>query len=112
MREVLVVEDDPHLRKLIVFALGLDAELTVVTCGSGEEALELLSRTRPDVVLLDLEMPGIGGRETAIPVVVVSGSAGRDSPRLRELGVVDQLAKPVDPAALAALVTARIHATP
>ena len=91
---VLLVEDDPGDQKLVRKALSNQEmlhELHIV--GSGEEALEYLQRSRdrdeqsprPDLILLDLNMPGIGGKEflkcikadddsCAIPVVVLTVS--------------------------------------
>lgn len=100
---VLVVEDDPHLRKLCTFALGLDPEIVVETCGSGEAALAAVASAKPDLVLLDLELPGMSGREVAtkldpsIAVVVMTGNERVDvDARVR--GVV---MKPFDPLTLA-----------
>lgn len=101
---ILVVEDDPHLRKLCTFALGLDEELEVETCASGEEALSAIAASKPDLVLLDMELPGMSGGETAaridasIPVVYMTGNERVAVPE-RVRGVVK---KPFDPITLAA----------
>jgi DNA-binding NarL/FixJ family response regulator len=64
---VLVVDDHPIVRQGLVTALGDEADLEVVgAAGSAEEALALAARLRPDVALLDLELPGLDGVE-AIP---------------------------------------------
>src|SRR5258706_13116800 len=57
---VLVVEDDPPLRKLIAITLGRE-QLPVTTAKDGGEAIEHLNREQYRVVLLDLMMPGING---------------------------------------------------
>jgi DNA-binding NarL/FixJ family response regulator len=64
---VLVVDDHPIVRQGLVAVLGDEPDLEVVgSAGSAEEALALAERHRPDVALLDLELPGLGGVE-AIP---------------------------------------------
>jgi DNA-binding NarL/FixJ family response regulator len=64
---VAVVDDHPILRQGVVSALDDEPDFEVVaSAGLAEEALELVERLKPDVLLLDLEMPGMGGIE-AIP---------------------------------------------
>jgi DNA-binding NarL/FixJ family response regulator len=66
---VLVVDDHPVVRQGLVAVLGDEADFEVVgSAGSAEEALALVERLRPDVLLLDLELPGLDGVE-AIPRV-------------------------------------------
>jgi CheY-like chemotaxis protein len=60
---VLVVDDDPTLRRLVTANLQ-KAGFTVTAASTGEEALDLLKRQSPDLVLLDIMMPGIGGWAT------------------------------------------------
>src|SRR5437899_2810699 len=63
----MVVDDHPVVRQGLVAALEDEADFAVVgAVGSAEEAIDLAARLRPDVVLLDLELPGVGGVE-AIP---------------------------------------------
>ena len=60
---VLVVDDEPQLRRVMLATL-TDLGYTVIDAKSGEEALEKFRQEQPDLVLLDLNMPGIGGIET------------------------------------------------
>src|ERR671931_384681 len=60
---VLMVDDDPQLRVMLGYALRQD-DFQVEEASSGEEALEMLERLQPDIVLLDVLMPGLGGVET------------------------------------------------
>ena len=67
MIHVLVVDDHPVVRQGLVAVLDDQPDLDVVgAAGSAEEAIDLVGRSRPDVVLLDLELPGIDG-VAAIP---------------------------------------------
>jgi DNA-binding response OmpR family regulator len=60
---VLMVDDDPQLRVMLGYALRQD-NFQVEEASSGEEALEMLKHQQPDVILLDVLMPGMGGVET------------------------------------------------
>src|SRR5712691_3931940 len=81
---VLVVEDSPVVRELLVYILGRDPEIQVSgTAVNGEEAIEAVTRVKPDVITMDVHMPGMNGldatrkiMETApTPIVIVSGSS-------------------------------------
>lgn len=62
MAVILIVEDEPHIRRFI--AVNLRArEYTVLEAISGEDALKLLFRIRPQLLILDLRLPGISGWE-------------------------------------------------
>ena len=65
-RHVLIVDDEPPARERLERLVGeLDGWRVAGTCGSGAEALEQAARLKPDVVLLDIRMPGMSGIETA-----------------------------------------------
>lgn len=85
--KVLVVEDSPVVREFLVHILGSDPGILVVgTAHDGEEALDAVRRTRPDVVTMDIHMPKLNGLEAtrrimetdALPIVIVSGSEQPD----------------------------------
>jgi DNA-binding response OmpR family regulator len=82
---VLIVEDDPELRAVYRTALSL-AGLTVLAVGDGIEALRRVDADPPDIVVLDMGLPRLGGRDvhselrshvetSNIPIVVVTGDA-------------------------------------
>jgi CheY-like chemotaxis protein len=82
---VLIVEDDPELRTLYRTALSL-AGYSVVAVGDGIEALRRIEAEPPDIMVLDMSLPRLGGRDVslevgshaetaAIPIVVVTGDA-------------------------------------
>jgi two-component system chemotaxis response regulator CheB len=104
---VLLVDDSLVVRRLLHDALLHSGGIEVVASASdGERALELLAQSRPDVVLLDLEMPGMGGlaaltdikhRWPRLPVIVVSALTERGSAAAAtawRLGANDVWAKP------------------
>ena len=81
---ILVVEDSPVIRDFLTHILNLVADLQVVgVAHNGEEALKLVREHRPDVITMDIHMPGMNGFETtlrimetqATPIVIVSGSS-------------------------------------
>lgn len=112
--KVLIVDDEPQARRVLRAAL-ISRGFEVTDAWSGEEALETLRRETPDVILLDLKMPGIGGLETCrqirerseVPVMIVSG-AKKESEKVEALesGADDYVTKPFGIEEL----VARIHA--
>jgi Chemotaxis response regulator containing a CheY-like receiver domain and a methylesterase domain len=102
---VVVVDDSPFMRGLIGDLL-TDAGVTVVgEAGDGEEALSVVAETRPDVVTMDVEMPGMGGlealerlmAETPTPVLMLSAHTDEGATvtfEALERGAVDFFAKP------------------
>src|SRR5215469_12080787 len=102
---VLVVDDSAYVRKVIKQMLSRSPFIEVVgVAGNAEEALEMTNQLRPDVVTLDLIMPGIGGigfireqmSKTPIPILIVS-IAGESSELVLEAldaGAIDFVQKP------------------
>lgn len=86
---VLVIDDEPGMRSLMRRGLGM-AGYTVETVDGGEAGLEAANRQRPDLVLLDLMMPGLDGFETLerlcaiVPRPKVIVLSGRDEPEDRQ----------------------------
>ncbi|HXT51491.1 MAG TPA: response regulator transcription factor [Thermoanaerobaculia bacterium] len=116
--KLLVVDDDPELRPLVGFALR-QASYLVVEAASGEEALTVLERELPDLMILDVNMPGIdgfevlrrarnGGRRLPILMLTVRGEE-EDLVRGLDLGADDYLTKPFSPRTLLARVRALLR---
>jgi DNA-binding NarL/FixJ family response regulator len=77
MTSIVVVDDHPIVRQGLVATLEDEPDFEVVgTAGSAEEALELVGRLSPEVVLLDLELPGLSGLE-AIPRIIQTSPVTR-----------------------------------
>ena len=107
-RSILVVEDDGDTRHALGELLtALFPEFRVLMTESGEAALQLVQRTRPSVVLLDLHLRGIHGFEfarqvrslgpSAVPIVALTGDTSPDTVRrARAEGFAGYLVKPAD----------------
>ncbi len=61
---ILYVDDEPDIQEVAAIALELDPDFEVLCCGSGAEALELARSWQPDLILLDVMMPGMDGPTT------------------------------------------------
>jgi two-component system OmpR family response regulator len=102
---VVAVEDDPAMRLLVQFNLE-GAGFRVVLAETGAEGIEAVAAERPDLVLLDVMLPDVGGFDVAgrlgeVPVVFMSARASMsDYERGREAGAIDYITKPFDPVAL------------
>ena len=108
MADVLVVDDDPDLRELLVFSLEDDGH-TVRVAGDGDEALAALEAQAPDCLVLDIMMPGLDGygvlrtrrQEGLAPqmriLILTCKTAERDYVRGWELGADEYITKPFDP---------------
>jgi two-component system chemotaxis response regulator CheY len=109
MAELLVVDDSKVMREMIVACLRADASLKFTHAGSGLEAIEQLSLSRFDLVVLDLNMPDIGGIEVvefirgqdrlrSLPIIIVT-TRGDETSRARAIsaGASRFMVKPFDP---------------
>jgi len=111
---VLLVDDDPDIGALVSWAFGQLEGYTVQVCGSSIDAVESARSFRPDLILLDVRMPGMDGPETlkalradettaAIPVIFMSAAADRHAaPQYQKLGAMGVIPKPFDPTLLPA----------
>lgn len=107
LKTVLMVDDDPQILKLAVLGLNMaQPELKIEIAESGSQALETISLEQPDLVVLDMNMPDMDGRETFkklrqltspacdVPVVFLTGSPERIDHLPGCLGMID---KPFSP---------------
>ena len=115
MTRVLVIDDEPPIRLLC--RVNLEAEgMEVLEASDGPTGLEMARNDEPDVILLDVMMPGLDGwqvaeelidgeRTNAIPIVFLTARAeARDRARGLDLGGIDYVTKPFNPVELAPLV--------
>ncbi len=112
MARVLVVDDEPDVRLLLRLLMS-DAGYEVLDAANGDDALDLVSRARPDVILLDIRMPGTDGMEVCrrirdqgnLPVVMVTANdRPTDVEAALEVGADDYVTKPFDERELLARV--------
>ncbi len=107
---VLWIDDNSSLRKLAQRAL-TKTGFECVTASSGEEAISMMDYIEPDLILLDIEMPGMNGFETCASIQVIRRQAGRNLvpilmvsghddieflDQAYDLGIIDILLKPIN----------------
>ncbi|PWE31447.1 hypothetical protein DDZ14_13025 [Maritimibacter sp. 55A14] len=112
LKKILHVEDERDIREIARMSLAVVGGFDLEQCGSGDEALERVRDFGPDLILMDVMMPGMDG-ETAMdhiraldgfgrtPVVFMTAKASNANvDLLREKGAADVITKPFDPIAL------------
>jgi DNA-binding response OmpR family regulator len=104
MEKILIIEDDVFLRELIVRKI-VKENFVALEANSGEEGLEMIKKEKPDLVVLDLMLPGIDGNEVLkkikedkntklIPVIILSNRAEPEEiEKGLKMGAVDYLVK-------------------
>lgn len=116
-KTILIIDDDPQIGDFVQEAL-TRAGYRTLRAYSGTEALLVAERTRPDLALLDLMLPGLPGEAvlpklTGFPVIVVSAKGDvTDKVKLLQSGAADYLTKPFDTRELLARVAARLRTAP
>ena len=116
-QKILVVEDEPDISKLVSYNLTQE-RFKVLTAEDGEQALKVIQREKPNLVVLDLMLPGLSGIEVCkilrdrpetakLPILMLTAKAG-ESDRIvgLELGADDYLSKPFSPREMVARVRA------
>lgn len=116
MNRLLHVEDEPDIREVAMLALRDVGGFEVETSCSGREALVKAPQFKPDVILLDVMMPGMDGPETlrelrkrpeiaGVPVIFMTAKVqAHEVGAYRKLGALDVISKPFDPMELASQV--------
>lgn len=114
MKKILIIDDDIHIGNMLEETLAKEG-YGVLRAYSGTEALYVLSETRPDLVLLDLMLPGLRGEDVlpkikGIPVIVVSAKVDvEDKVDLLLGGAVDYVTKPFQTKELLARIVVQLR---
>ena len=113
LNKILLVEDEKDIQTIAQISLEEIGKFTVKYCSSGKEALGVAETFVPDLILLDMMMPGMDGIATLqalrqnpatknIPVIFMTAKVQTNEvDKYRQLGALDVIAKPFDPMALA-----------
>jgi phosphate regulon transcriptional regulator PhoB len=116
-QKILVVEDEPDIRKLVQYNLAQE-RFRVLEAEDGEQALKIVQRDKPNLLILDLMLPGLSGIELCrilrdrsdtarLPILMLTAKAGETDRVLGlEMGADDYLTKPFSPRELVARVRA------
>lgn len=120
-KRILVVDDEANIANLIKIRLESAGEYEIKTLSDARDIINDIYSFKPDVILLDLLMPDIGGLETCrrlnddpiastIPIIVVSAlSSDIDKLKAYKLGVIDYVVKPFDSKILLAAIESAVR---
>jgi two-component system OmpR family response regulator len=112
LKRIMYVDDEHDIRRVAKISLEMVGKFELCLCGSGHEAIDKVQAFRPDLILLDVMMPGMDGPATlsalrdtegatSIPVIFVTAKAQpAEISRYRSLGVLEVLKKPFQPTKL------------
>lgn len=113
LNKILLVEDEPDIQEIARLSLETLAHLSVQVCNSGKEALEQVGIFKPDLILLDVMMPGMDGLTTIkhlksdpllsnIPVIFMTAKTqASEMKNYINVGAIGAISKPFDPMKLA-----------
>ena len=116
LNRILYVEDEPDIQAVAKLALEMVGGFTVKICSSGQEALDSVAAFAPQLILMDVMMPGMDGPATlqalraqpdlaAIPVVFMTAKVQpAEVQHYKSIGAVDVIPKPFNPMTLASQV--------
>jgi CheY-like chemotaxis protein len=119
---ILHVDDEPDIREIVDLSLSLNPDFQVRACASGDEALTAAAEWSPELILLDVMMPGMDGPTTLsglrknpktieIPVLFMTARAqAREVEQFIALGAQGVISKPFDPMTLAFTVRNHLEA--
>ncbi len=121
--KVLHVEDDTDIRDITQMALSITGDYDLLQCSSGEDALNQVEQFKPDVLLIDLMMPGMNGPQTLnrmrqipslskVPAIFMTARAqSSDIENMYEQGAAAVICKPFDPISLGDQIKAVLKQT-
>lgn len=107
VKKILVVEDNEDTREILLYRLKSMGDYEVLLAANGKEALEMATKTKPDLIIMDLKMPVMDGWEATkalrqtdwgkdLPVIALTAQAmERDEEKALSAGCNDYIAKPI-----------------
>jgi len=111
LRHILCVDDEEDIQEVVKLCLEMDGGFTIDTCNGGAEALAFLADAKPDLILLDVMMPGMDGPATFaamksrgldVPVIFMTARVrGAEVSQYLDMGAAGVIPKPFDPVSLA-----------
>ena len=113
LKKILYVEDEPDIQAVARIALETVGQFTLEVCSSGQEALDRAEGFDPDLILLDVMMPGLDGPDTLTELRKIAGLSDKkvifmtakviysEVQRYLDLGTIGVIPKPFDPMGLA-----------
>jgi len=116
LKKILYVEDEPDIQEVAKIALESVGGFILKVCSSGEEALKNAEEFSPQLLLLDVMMPGMDGPTTlaelrklatiaAVPAIFMTAKVQpQEIEHFKSLGAIDVIAKPFDPMTLATTI--------
>jgi len=116
LSRILMVEDEPDIQAVAQISLETVGGLQVEMCSSGKEALDRVLACAPDLILMDVMMPGLDGPSTlqtlranpetaGFPVIFMTAKVqSHEIARFIDLGAIGVIAKPFDPMTLASTI--------
>lgn len=114
---ILIIEDEPPIRKLLTITLE-GKGYKVITCDNGREGIRLVASVKPELVLLDLGLPDIDGKEviqsvrewSQVPIIICSvRNEDEEVIKALELGADDYITKPFNPDVMLARILANLR---
>lgn len=114
---VLIVDDEPQIRKLLTITLN-NEQFKTIDCDNGKEAVRLAASVKPELVLLDLGLPDIDGKEVVtairewsqVPIIILSvRSDDEEIAQALNAGADDYVTKPFNPSVLLARINANLR---
>jgi CheY-like chemotaxis protein len=116
LMRIMMVEDEPDIQAVARIALEVVGGFQVEMCSSGKEALDKVLQYNPDLILMDVMMPGMDGPSTlqalrafpptaSFPVIFMTAKVqSHEVSKYKDIGALGVIAKPFDPMTLAATI--------
>lgn len=121
MAKIMIIDDDPNISLLLEITLKTNTEYDVIKCSNGERALEIVKKENPNLILLDIMMPGMDGFEVCrriksspetkfVSIIILSSLREmKDKIKGMNIGADDYIVKPFNPDELLSRIGAQLR---